>query len=308
MIRRLLYAPFLVQVVVTRRCNLACAYCNEFDDHSAPVPTGVLKERFRLVKELGAWALDFSGGEPLLHPDAVELVTYAKRLGFFRVTLITNGFLLNERTIRQLNDAGLDEMQISVDGVKPTPQSKKTLKPLRAKLEMAARVARFAINLNAVLGSAAVAEVREVVAFARWHGLRPTIQLVHDHEGQLRLTREELDAYYELQGELGRGLRAGDYRLRLMRDGRAPFKCRAGSRYLYVDEDGMVRWCSQQRHTFGIPLEQFSRWELVRQFYTRKDCNPACTVGCVRNASRYEEVRPQFLKPDPAAMVGPGPA
>src|SRR5262250_1440871 len=67
MLKRLLYSPFLVQLVVTRRCNLSCTYCNEFDDYSDAVPTEDLKRRMRQIKQLGAWAVEFTGGEPMMH-------------------------------------------------------------------------------------------------------------------------------------------------------------------------------------------------------------------------------------------------
>jgi MoaA/NifB/PqqE/SkfB family radical SAM enzyme len=71
---RWLYSPFLVQLVVIRRCNLACGYCNEFDDHSPPVPFDELCRRIDKIYELGAWSIEFTGGEPLEHPRLVDLV------------------------------------------------------------------------------------------------------------------------------------------------------------------------------------------------------------------------------------------
>ena len=53
MLTRLLYSPFLAQLVVVRRCNLACTYCNEFDKTSEPVPFEVLTQRIDKLKELG---------------------------------------------------------------------------------------------------------------------------------------------------------------------------------------------------------------------------------------------------------------
>ncbi len=160
------------------------------------------------------------------------------------------------------------------------------------------KVARFRVTLNAVLGSAPVDEVRAVVDFARAMGCRPSLQLVHGDDGSMDLTKEELRAFHDIQHELGRNLRSDDYRMQLVRDGLAPYKCRAGSRYLYVDEHGIVRWCSQQRFGFGIPLADYDRDDLKRQFHTRKECSESCTVGCVRNCSR---VRPVSL-----AAPGPG--
>jgi MoaA/NifB/PqqE/SkfB family radical SAM enzyme len=304
MLGRFLYSPFLVQIVVTRRCNLACTYCNEFDDHSDPVPTEVLRQRIARIRELGAWAVEFTGGEPMLHPEILDLVRYAKSLRFTRVMLISNAYLLNEEKVRQLGEAGLTDLQISIDGVEPNQATVKVLRPLRPKLEAVIRASKFRITLNAVIGSAPPAEALEVVAFAREHGFRPRVCLVHAGDGQLRLGHEDMQVYAQVKRDLGRGFReSGDYRTRLMETGRAPFKCRAGSRYLYVDEAGVVRWCSQAQAAFGLPLEAYGPADLRRQFHTQKDCNEQCTVGCVRTCSQYDEWRPQALRPDPAQTV-----
>ena len=58
------YGPFLAQLVVTRRCNLACGYCTEYDKTSDPIPFGVLKERMAKLRYLRTWALSLMGGEP----------------------------------------------------------------------------------------------------------------------------------------------------------------------------------------------------------------------------------------------------
>src|SRR5262245_7237632 len=120
MLSRLLYSPFLVQLVVTRRCNISCGYCNEYDDTSDPVPADELRRRIDRIDALGAFALEFTGGEPLTHPDLASLIAYAKTKRFRRVMLISNAFLLNADKIEEFNQAGLDDLQVSVDGVTPT--------------------------------------------------------------------------------------------------------------------------------------------------------------------------------------------
>jgi MoaA/NifB/PqqE/SkfB family radical SAM enzyme len=307
MLARLLYAPFLAQVVVTRRCNLACGYCNEFDDHSPPVPTEELKARLRKLKELGTWAVEWTGGEPMLHPDIYELTRYAKQdLGFHKVMLISNAYLFNQAKIEKLNEAGLDELQVSIDGVVPNDVTVKVLRPLRKKLEAVVRAAKFKVVLNGVIGSAPASEAMEVVKFARDNGLRPRVCLIHSGDGQLKLAGEDLAVYNEIKALMGKKFReAGDYRNRLMDEGKAPFKCRAGSRYLYVDEGGVVRWCSQQRAAWGKPLADYTAADLRRSFDTIKDCNAQCTVGCVRTCSSPDEWRPQRRRLDPAELTVP---
>jgi hypothetical protein len=79
----------------------------------------------------------------------------------------------------------------------------------------------------------------------------------------------------------------------MIREGTAPFKCRAGSRYLYVDEDGMVSWCSQTRDFFRKDLMEYGFEDLKREFYSYKSCQDKCTLGCVRAASSVDGWRRQ---------------
>lgn len=292
--QRLLYSPFLAQLVVIRRCNLSCGYCNEFDDSSSPVPGEALRARIDRLKELGSFSLELTGGEPMLHPEIYELVAYARRLEFYKVMMISNAYLLNETKVRRLNDAGLMELQVSVDGVLPNDVTVKVLKPLLPKLEMLSRTARFKVVLSAVLGASPPAEALEVVQTARRLGFRPRVLVLHDQQGQMRLDGDQRATLQQLRRELGQGFReANDYRQRILQGGAAPFKCRAGSRYLYVDELGDVAWCSQTRGGFRKPLLDYDPSDLRAQFYAQKPCASACTLGCVRTQSAYDEWRRQ---------------
>ena len=91
------YNVLLAQVVVTRRCNLSCGYCNEYDDFSAPVPLADLVARVDHLARLKTASITFTGGEPLLHPDLDEVIRAARRHGMI-VTMITNGFRLTQAT------------------------------------------------------------------------------------------------------------------------------------------------------------------------------------------------------------------
>src|SRR5687768_2282747 len=78
----LAYGPLLAQLVVTRRCNLSCGYCNEYDEVSPPVETALLKQRIDKLAELGTLFCEFTGGETLLHPDIMALVAYMSSYRF----------------------------------------------------------------------------------------------------------------------------------------------------------------------------------------------------------------------------------
>src|SRR5437016_8483251 len=61
--------PVMAHIVPMRRCNLACAYCNEYDDFSKPVPIETMYGRIDRLARLGTTIVTISGGEPLLHPE-----------------------------------------------------------------------------------------------------------------------------------------------------------------------------------------------------------------------------------------------
>lgn len=288
------HGPFLAQVVVTRRCNLACKYCSEFDQVSDPVPYDVLERRLRKLRSLRAWALCLTGGEPTLHPELPRLLEIMRALGFRRRMMISNGYRLSRAMIEQWNAAGLTDLQVSVDGVHPNDVTLKVLEVLRPKLELLAKHARFQVVLSGVIGSAPPGQALEVVDYARAKGFSPRILLIHDERGRLRLAPAERAAYAAVKRRIGRRAdEAHGYRDRLIADGRAPFKCRSGSRYLYVDEAGAVHWCSQTRGVFTKDLLDYTLDDLREQFHTRKDCNTTCTVGCARTASAIDQWRDQ---------------
>ena len=86
------------------------------------------------------------------------------------------------------------------------------------------------------------------------------------------------------------------------------WRCRAGSRYLYICEDGLVHYCSQQRGYPGIPLENYSDEQRHREFVTKKGCAPRCTVSCVHQIAVVDFWRaPQTIdggsSPAPQSLV-----
>ena len=126
--------PLLAHIIPTRKCNLACTYCNEFDDFSNPVPTDEMFQRIDRLGAMGTSIVTISGGEPLLHPDLDAIIARIRKNGMM-AGLITNGYLLVADRIERLNRAGLEYLQISIDNVMPDDVSKKSLKVLDQKLD-----------------------------------------------------------------------------------------------------------------------------------------------------------------------------
>jgi MoaA/NifB/PqqE/SkfB family radical SAM enzyme len=286
--------PIMAHIIPIRRCNLACAYCNEYDDFSKPVETGVVISRINKLADLGTSIITLSGGEPLLHPDLDEIIAAMRRRGVM-ACMITNGYLLVPDRVQRLNRAGLDHMQISIDNVMPDEVSKKSLKVLDKKLEILAEHADFHVNINSVVGGgiANPSDALTVSERALGLGFSSTIGIIHDGSGQLKplgeaertvwdkvrkLTRRSYSRFNHFQEAIANG-KTNDWR------------CRAGGRYLYICEFGLVHYCSQQRGYPGVPLAGYTTADVKREFLTEKSCSPNCTISCVHQVSYIDHWR-----------------
>jgi len=290
--------PLLVQIIPIRRCNIDCGYCNEYDKVSPPVPTEVLRRRIDKLAELGTSVVAFSGGEPMLHPDLDDLIRHIRRRGMM-AGLITNGYFLVPKRIQALNDAGLDFLQISIDNVEPDDVSKKSLRLLDRKLQDLRDLAAFDVNINSVLGGGIrnPEDARTINNRARQLGFSTSIGIIHDGSGRLKpLAPRERQVYDDVSAAIHGGrqvlknLYSGIRRFQdNLADGRPnEWRCRAGARYLYVCEDGLVHYCSQQRGYPAVPLETYTVDDIRRELATPKACAPYCTVGCVHRVSTMD--------------------
>src|SRR5947207_9394149 len=192
---RLRYSPFLTQMVVIRRCNLSCGYCSEYDKSSDPVPVQVLEDRLRKLKELGTFGISLTGGEPTLHPDLPRIIRTCRELHFYRTSMITNGFFLRPEMIETLNQAGLQKMQISIDGVHGNETTQKVLNNLRKRLQWLRDHARFPVVISSVIGACPPEEAEEIVSFALKMGFSSRVLLVHDSHGQINLNSQEIKVF-----------------------------------------------------------------------------------------------------------------
>lgn len=106
----------------TRTCNLRCVHCYS-DSFAQRYPGELTTEEAKAMLDdlalFGVPAVLFSGGEPLTRPDVMELMQYAVNRGL-RVTLSTNGTLIDDATARQLKQIGLRYVGISLDGIGAT--------------------------------------------------------------------------------------------------------------------------------------------------------------------------------------------
>jgi MoaA/NifB/PqqE/SkfB family radical SAM enzyme len=296
--------PVLAQIVPARFCNLSCGYCNEYDKVSEPVPLEEMYRRIDHLGRLGTAMVGISGGEPLTHPQLDEIIRRIRRTGAI-AGMITNGYLLNAERIERLNRAGLDHMQISIDNLEPDDVSMKSLKVLDRKLEMLSQYAEFHVNINSVVGGGFKSPNDALVIGRRALelGFESTIGIIHDGSGQLKpLLEEEAKVYFTMTHRKKTNYSRFDRFQEAIAQGRTnDWRCRAGSRYLYICENGLVHYCSQQRGYPGVPLADYTTADVKREFFTAKSCAPNCTIGCVHRISHIDHWRAPQTR-----MVAPG--
>src|SRR5208337_796166 len=302
--------PVMAHIIPIRRCNLSCTYCNEFDDFSKPIALETMKRRIDDLARLGTTIVTFSGGEPLLHPELDAIIAHTRKYPIL-AGMITNGYLLTADRIQRLNRAGLDHLQISIDNVMPDDVSKKSLKVLDKKLQLLAEHADFHVNINSVVGSG-IHHPQDALVIGKRAlelGFTSTIGIIHDGSGQLQpLGEEERRIYDEMKSWEKRSFtRINAFQDNIAQGLPNDWRCRAGARYLYICEDGLVHYCSQQRGYPGVPLATYTRDDMRREYLTEKSCAPHCTVSCVHQVSIFDSWRaPQHLAPSAPAAVSAG--
>jgi len=291
--------PILAHVIPIRRCNLSCVYCNEYDDFSAPVPTDVMFRRSDKLAGLGTSAIIISGGEPLLHPEIERIIAHIRKRGMI-AAIISNCYLLTREKILALNQAGLEYMQISIDNVNPDEVSKKSLKVLDKKLLWLSELADFKVNINSVVGGG-IKNPQDALTIgyrAVELGFASSLGIIHDGLGTMKpLQGKEREVYLEMKHLGKKGHTRVNYFQDNLVDGKPNnWRCRAGARYLYICEDGLVHYCSQQRGYPGIPLEKYTFDDMRKEYLTKKACADYCTIACVHQVATFDFWRdPQTL-------------
>jgi len=163
------------------------------------------------------------------------------------------------------------------------------------------------VNINSVLGGGIKnpEDARVINTRARELGFSTSIGIIHDGSGRLkplgpveRKVFDDVSAAINGPFQVFKNLYSGITNFQTnLADGKPnDWRCRAGARYLYICEDGLVHYCSQQRGYPGVALESYTIDEIRRAFATPKSCAPYCTVGCVHRVSTMDFWRsPQHL-------------
>ena len=303
--------PWAAHLYVTEQCNLDCHYCNEFNN-SIPHPAlADLKKWMDHIRKLDVMRLGLQGGEPLKHPDIVEVVRYAKSLGFRQVSMSTNGFLLNRQLLAHLEGAGLDKLQISVDRMTPIASTRKAMKSIVHKLDWF-RDSKVKLHVSGVLFKETLDEMGQVIDTCLDLGIPVHARVVHDdlvHDRALRdaSSSEPLLRFLDHQEKLKRsGQKIHSswnlfaYQKKMLRQEQVEWTCIAGYKYFFVSSTGKFWLCSQvrtERHILEITRED------LLSYNRKKDCQARCGVYCTAQASLAVSHPLQYVGREVAGML-----
>ncbi|WP_331725114.1 radical SAM protein (plasmid) [Streptomyces jietaisiensis] len=177
--------PFHVDLDLTNACNLRCSHCSVSSDKPLPgeLDTVGMLALLDQLHDLGVLTLTVAGGEPLLRPDAIEILEHACSLPGWSVTVITNGTYFSEKMVQALLSRcpGLT-VNVSIDG--STPERFDFL--------------RHRLRRTPKAQEALFKQVIDGTRFAVESGLK-----VHANFALTRATRFDLEDTYELVMELG---------------------------------------------------------------------------------------------------------
>lgn len=294
--------PLQCSLYVTDRCNLDCSYCTEYDNSQPHPSISDLKKWAFKIRELGTMRIALVGGEPLTHPDIVELVRYCRELGF-ATSLTTNGFLLTRKRLQELEDAGLQVMQISVDRMTPSPITKKTFKTILPKLDYF-KDSKVSLHITGVLCQDTLPESTAVLETGLARGIPTEVRLVHaDPTSFYRVQRgspEALKNFIEWmiqRKQNGEKIHTNeavlDYQLSLLNGKPTEWTCMAGYKLFFVSAQGKFWECSMvktDKHIMDITLDD------LFANYRKKPCQAGCGVYCAVSTS--------LLVDNPAKVVG----
>ncbi len=284
--------PIAAQIYVTDQCNLDCHYCTEYDN-SVPHPSlEDLKKWISKIRELGCIRIGLQGGEPLMHPDIVDIVRFCKTLDL-KTSMSTNGFKLSEKLIEGLEDAGLDSLQVSVDRMTPIPSTRKSLHSVIPKIELLKK-SKLRFNITGVLFKDSLGEAKDVLEYGFAEDIPTHARLLHsglngtyDVEPGEKAALEEMIDFQASAKMKGKKVHTTaslfEYQRSLLTGKELDWTCVAGYKYFYVSATGKFWLCCINR-TPDIDLMDVTP-ELLRSYSTKKDCQTGCGIYCIVSES-----------------------
>ena len=298
--------PAQCSLYVTDRCNLDCAYCTEYDNSKRHPPLPDIKRWLDHIAKLGTVRVALVGGEPLTHPDIVEIVSYARGLGL-ATSLTTNGFLLTSAMVSDLEKVGLEVMQLSIDRMTPSEITRKSVKSVAKKIDLLAN-STIKLHITGVICADTVEQSLQVLDYGISRGIPTEVRLVHADDEQVmrvspgtkRQLHEVIDTMLALKKQ-GKKVHTTNAMLRYQRDlidGKDTadrWTCVAGYKLFFVSASGKFMECSMRptdRNLLDMTVED------LKVYFRKKSCQTGCGVYCAVSMSMFKEHPIAFVAPE----------
>jgi MoaA/NifB/PqqE/SkfB family radical SAM enzyme len=279
--------PYFMVVEATHRCNAGCAYCDSWKTPAAERARELsLADHTRLLRDahsLGVRMVSYTGGEPLLRPDLVEIARTAKALRM-RTLVNTNGYLVTPKNARELLSV-FDGVTVSIDSLDPDEQAarrgeERSLElALRGlKLLVEARRHRSQVRVNVVVDEGNAAGLDRLAGYLRERRVSMLLQPLHRETlfptlvpiGDVRKIDSQVEAPDSFERFAGRASGLSGAEARYIRPfyvgiadylkGKTPwFRCYAGSFSFQVGAYGDVMVCQTMRQSLGNVREKTLR-------------------------------------------------
>ncbi len=288
---------------LTTKCNCRCLMCGMYKNPPYFMEFEDVKKALRILHENGFSVVYFTGGEPTLHPDIVKIVKFANDLGF-ATSLTTNG-TTTEETIKELKEAGLRLLSVSLDHWDPSICEK--IRGVKGIMQKQERIIRYAkdiglriytlVYLNPFLVEDGVEKIIDYVNFKLGTPIGfcyPTKSEVNtfklygsfDEEVLNKKLEESIRKIFFLKKSGYKIMNLGTYLEDVLGLNKNPnFYCKGGEKVIYLDWFGDVYPCFLRDKLFNVLRDEKPK------FLKNVKCND-CYINCFREPSFL----PQLLR------------
>ncbi len=277
------HGPSHAQIALTNACPQNCEYCYNKNRKGTLMDTSIIKDVIRGLKDMGVFWLGFTGGEPLLQKDILEITESAG--DDCAVKLFTTGCTLTPQLAQDLRNAGLFSVSVSLDHWIPAEHDKVrryegAFQEALQAIDIFKNIGDVDVGVSAVLSKDMIRrdEVEEFLEFligldiheAWLSECKPSVedfwtddQVITEQE---RLKLVELQDRYNREGKI-----AVNYLAHF--EGKEHFGCNAGHKMVYVDPFGEVGPCVFIPMSFGNVKEESVKkiFEAMKRYFPSED-------------------------------------
>lgn len=301
--------PIWVHLWVTDRCNLACDYCYVVDNKALEPTIDEVKSWIAHADELGSAIVALMGGEPTLRKDLSEMVAFADERNMITY-ITTNGKLLTYQRLEELARAGLDVLELSLDGYNAVDGSKKTLngeETLIDKLEQAKREYGLRFKVHQVLAAANLEETPKLLEMAKRRGVPISFGLVFHNAWQERENgkgklEQTLNLILQEQKKGTRIINPRQYfkdAIHSLNSTKQLNLCDVGCYMIQVATDGRVYVCAKlavKKTTRFLEIDKdYFRYDPEEHRLFLKQCADKCGSACAYSTAFFRQHPGRFM-------------